>query len=80
MLFGSSRPAPSASSRLTGKRCQPLQISPVSSRVYNSQIFVVTAIDNFPDRLRSYQLLAEEMLKNPDNSFNSRPGASEART
>ena len=56
--------------RLTDVRC----------RYGVDEIFVVTAIDNFPDRLRSYQLLAEEMLKKPDNSFHSRPGASEART
>ncbi len=27
-----------------------------------SEVFIVTAIDNFPDRLRSYRLLAEAML------------------
>ena len=33
------------------------------------EIFVVTAIDNFPDRLRSYRLLAEAMLNGGGNSL-----------
>ena len=31
------------------------------------EVFVVTAIDNFRDRLRSYKLLAEAMLDNGGN-------------
>ena len=33
------------------------------------EVFVVTAIDNFPDRLRSYRLLAEAMLNGGGNSL-----------
>lgn len=33
------------------------------------EVFIVTAIDNFPDRLRSYRLLAEAMLNGGGNSL-----------
>ena len=44
------------------------------------EIFAVTAIDSFSRRLRSYQLLAGEMLATPANASHNRPDILETRT
>ena len=56
------------------------QLNDVCREYGVDEIFVVTAIDKFPDRLRSYQLLAEAMFRRPDNSSHIRPGVLESRT